>query len=177
MLKTSLRFSRNGGNNTEPVKCTANKREVGGKCVPIGCPKNSVLDENGRCIPICDETELPDGETCYDDGDPTDPIDDGPVEPPTCTPYGPECPPCPEGVEAGWCADEDERGDFDCGDEGMENDPRCKDREPVNGSEEPEVVVEELPEEEEEETEPPIVEEEPVEEETTEEIDGQVEEG
>jgi hypothetical protein len=64
------------------------------------------------------------------------------------------------GVEAGLCEDEDERQDFDCGDEGMENDPRCKDREPVpeNGSEEeiePEVVVEELPEE----------------------VDGQVEEG
>jgi hypothetical protein len=49
---------------------------------------------------------------------------------PVCTPDGPECPPCPEGVEAGWCADEDERGDFDCGDEGMENDPRCIDRNP-----------------------------------------------
>jgi len=33
--------------------------------------------------------------------------------------------PCPEGVEAGWCADSDEILDFDCGDEGMENDPRC----------------------------------------------------
>lgn len=25
------------------------------------------------------------------------------------------CPPCPEGVEAGWCADSDEILDFDCG--------------------------------------------------------------
>jgi hypothetical protein len=32
---------------------------------------------------------------------------------------------CPPGIEADWCADEDERGDFDCGDEGMENDSRC----------------------------------------------------
>jgi hypothetical protein len=32
---------------------------------------------------------------------------------PVCTPDGPECPPCPEGVEAGWCADEDERQDVD----------------------------------------------------------------
>jgi hypothetical protein len=56
-------------------------------------------------------------------------------ESPICTPDGPPCPPCPEGVEAGWCADEDERQDFDCGDEGMEDDPRCKDGEPVNGSE------------------------------------------
>lgn len=53
-------------------------------------------------------------------------------EPPICTPDGPECPPCPEGVEAGWCEDEDERQDFDCDDEGMEDDPRCKDREPVD---------------------------------------------
>ena len=50
------------------------------------------------------------------------------------SPDGPPCPPCPEGVEAGWCEDEDERQDFDCDDPGMENDPRCKDREPVNGS-------------------------------------------
>jgi hypothetical protein len=35
------------------------------------------------------------------------------------------CPPCPEGVEAGWCADSDEILDFDCGDQGMEDDPRC----------------------------------------------------
>ena len=27
---------------------------------------------NGRCIPICDETELPEGEVCYDEGDPDD---------------------------------------------------------------------------------------------------------
>jgi hypothetical protein len=100
-------------------------------------------------------------------------------EPPICTPDGPECPPCPEGVEAGWCADEDERGDFDCGDEGMENDPRCKDGEPVNGSEEeiePEVIEEELPDEEEEdETGPIVVEEEPIEEES--EPNTEVEEG
>jgi hypothetical protein len=25
------------------------------------------------------------------------------------------CPPCPDGVEAGWCADSDEILDFDCG--------------------------------------------------------------
>jgi hypothetical protein len=28
-----------------------------------------------------------------------------------CTPDGPPCPPCPEGVVADWCADEDERQD------------------------------------------------------------------
>ena len=45
-------------------------------------------------------------------------------EPPICTPNGPPCPPCPEGVEAGWCADDDEIDDFDCGDPDMENDPK-----------------------------------------------------
>jgi hypothetical protein len=135
-----------------------NNNDNGNKTKPIPIPIPNPCDKfpfipngNGRCIPICDETELLDGEVCRDEGDTTDPDPD----PPTCTPDSLECPPCPEGVEAGWCADEDERGDFDCGDEGMENDPRCKDREPVNGSEEPEVVVEELPEE----------------------VDGQVEEG
>jgi hypothetical protein len=46
-------------------------------------------------------------------------------EPPACTPDGPPYPPCPEGVEAGWCMDEDEQQDFDCDDPGMETDPRC----------------------------------------------------
>jgi hypothetical protein len=32
---------------------------------------------------------------------------------PGCTPDGPPCPPCPEGVEANWCQDEDERQDTD----------------------------------------------------------------
>jgi hypothetical protein len=36
-------------------------------------------------------------------------------ERPICTPDGPPCPPCPPGVEAGWCADEDERQDTDDG--------------------------------------------------------------
>jgi hypothetical protein len=82
-------------------------------------------------------------------------------EPPICTPDGPECPPCPEGVEAGWCADEEEQGDFDCGDEGMENDPRCENGEPVtepvtDPAIDEEVIEEESPDGEEEE---PIVEE------------------
>jgi hypothetical protein len=136
--------SANGGAPTPPpIKCPANLREEGGKCVPIlECRTGFALDANGRCIPICNETELPEGEECFDEGDPGDPID-----PPVCTPDGPPCPPCPEGVEAGWCADEDERRDFDCGDSDMANDPRCKDGEPVNGSEE----IEEEEEEEEEE--------------------------
>jgi hypothetical protein len=112
-------------------------------------------------LPICDETTSHE-EPCRDEGDLDDceegfvdkgfgcvPIE-GESEPPICTPDGPECPPCPEGVEAGWCADEDERQDFDCDDPGMENDPRCKDREPVDETEDPEIIVEELPEEEEE---------------------------
>jgi hypothetical protein len=40
------------------------------------------------------------------------------------------CPPCPEGVEADWCQDPDERQDFDCDDPGMEDDPRCINGEP-----------------------------------------------
>jgi micrococcal nuclease len=91
---------------------------------PPECQEGFALGANGRCIPICDE-DTPPNMTCHDEGDPTDP-----PEPPACTYDGP-CPPCPEGVEAAWCADEDERGDFDCGDPDIENDPRCKDGEPV----------------------------------------------
>ena len=80
-------------------------------------------------------------------------------EPPVCTPDGPPCPPCPEGVEAGWCADSDERADFDCGDEGMENDPRCKDGEPITDPTIDEEVIEEEEPEEEEEEEPTVEEE------------------
>ena len=70
------------------------------------------------------------GSTCYDDGDPTDPLTNSSLVPPReptdpeegarpiCTPDGPECPPCPEGVEAGWCQDEDERQDIDDESEG-----------------------------------------------------------
>jgi hypothetical protein len=176
----------------EPVSCQTAFGPLPKYCNPEPIPKPLPANcQELYGIPCCDDPEFNGEGECYDEGDFDDceegfidkgygcePIeDDGRGEPPICTPDGPECPPCPEGVEAGWCADEDERQDFDCGDEDMENDPRCKGREPVNGSEEPEVVVEELPEEEEEEkTEPPIVEEEPVEEEeTTEEVDGQVE--
>jgi hypothetical protein len=67
------------------------------------------------------------GSTCHDEGDPTDPVTVTPVpstertplppgggvpEPEPCTP-GSECPPCPEGVEASWCADDDEQNDID----------------------------------------------------------------
>jgi hypothetical protein len=93
-------------------------------------------------LPICDENTPPET-PCIDEGDPDDP--------PICTPDGPPCPPCPEGVEAGWCADEDERRDFDCGDPDMENDPRCENGEPVNGSEEEEGEGETTEEPEEEE--------------------------
>src|SRR5829696_9132111 len=162
-----------------PIECKPNEQLSGdGRCVPIYCKDvegpggcNCLLhgeceDPNPLPIPICDENTPP-GTLCRDEGDYTDceegywdygsgcePIEGEEPEPEVCTPDGPPCPPCPEGVEAGWCADEDEQQDFDCGDSDMENDPRCKDGEPVNGSEEeiePEVVVEELPEEEEEE--------------------------
>jgi hypothetical protein len=182
-IDTKIIFKEDTPKSKPPIVCPADMTNDGEKCIPLGCPEGFVRDVNGRCSPICDDIELPEGEVCYDEGDPTDPID-----PPICTPDGPECPPCPEGVEAGWCADEDERGDFDCGDEGMENDPRCKDGEPVNGSEE--LIKEELPEEEtptvvpppeEEEEEEPEgkeleEEEEEEEEELPEEVEGQVEE-
>jgi hypothetical protein len=52
------------------------------------------------------------GKTCYDEADdPTDPITPLP-ERVSCT-DGRTCPPCPEGVEASWCQDEDERQDTD----------------------------------------------------------------
>jgi hypothetical protein len=110
-IDTKIIFKDNTPETDPPSICLPNQRNEGGRCVPIECPKDFELDANGRCIPM-------------DNGS----ID--PIDPPVCTPDGPECPPCPEGVEAGWCADEDERQDFDCGDEGMENDPRCIDRNP-----------------------------------------------
>jgi hypothetical protein len=73
-------------------------------------------------LPICDE-DTPLETPCRDEGDPDDCepgfVDRGfgceseEPEPPICTPDGPPCPPCPEGVEAGWCADEDEQQDTD----------------------------------------------------------------
>lgn len=70
------------------------------------------------------------GSTCHDEGDTTDPE---PVtvtvtpEPPVCTPDSPPCPPCPPNVEAGWCADEDERQDTDDDfGEGDESGSGCK---------------------------------------------------
>jgi hypothetical protein len=59
-------------------------------------------------------------------------------ESPICTPDGPECPPCPEGVEAGWCADEDERQDTD---DGLDSIP--KEEEEVTNEEDGEIVEEE----------------------------------
>ena len=54
-------------------------------------------------------------------------------EPEPCYGYpGEACPPCPQGIEADWCQDEDELEDFDCDDPGMENDPRC-----INGQPHP----------------------------------------
>ena len=144
-------------------------------------------------LPICTD-DLPIDQPCRDEGDYDDceegfrdigngcePIVGEEPEPVVCTPDGPPCPPCPEGVEAGWCEDEDERQDFDCDDPGMENDPRCKDREPVNGSEEeiePEVIEEELPEEQEEgPTEEQSTEVGPIEEESEDIVEEEVEEG
>jgi hypothetical protein len=104
--------------------CTPDQIVVDGKCVPLACPEGFARSggEDGRCIPICDENTQP-GTTCYDEGDP-DTCEPGFVDRgfgcereddgrPVCTPDGPPCPPCPEGVEAGWCADEDEQQDED----------------------------------------------------------------
>lgn len=78
----------------------------------------------------------PPGQLCEDPGD-YDQCEPGYIdrgngcEPrPPCTDDWRTCPPCSPGIEGGWCADEDERGDFDCDDPGMENDPRCIDGEP-----------------------------------------------
>jgi hypothetical protein len=110
------------GNNT--IVCPANMTNDGKKCVPIlDVCEGFVRDANGRCIPV-------------DDG----PIDDGkvdPIDPPICTPDGPECPPCPEGVEAGWCADEERSDTDDClRPDGTERFPGCSDPEPVVDEEE-----------------------------------------
>ena len=123
-------------------------------------------------LPICTD-DLPIDQPCRDEGDYDDceegfrdigngcePIVGEEPEPVVCTPDGP---PCPEGVEAGWCADEYERQDID---ECLIRE--CKDVE-VGGDEGLEV------EEESEEEEPEPVIEEPTEEEL-EEVEGQVEE-
>jgi hypothetical protein len=141
------------------------------------CPKGYALDNNGRCKPICDVTEPPDGGECIDVGDPED-CEPGFVdrgngcepeegsERPVCTPNGPPCPPCPEGVEAGWCADEDERQDTDETDEEEENTQNCG-GEPCTDTEKEDSWLddEEVVEEETEETNDDDVEEEEVSEE------------
>src|SRR5918994_2189625 len=39
---------------------------------PITCDEGFALDSNGICRPICDTTEVTDGGTCVDEGDPDD---------------------------------------------------------------------------------------------------------
>jgi hypothetical protein len=80
-------------------------------------PTDSCDDPTTKGIPFI-------GLPCLED----DPIKPTPVEePPVCTPDGPPCPPCPEGIEAGWCADEDEQQDVDdcLTPEGEERYPGC----------------------------------------------------
>ena len=91
---------------------------------------------------------------CRDDLDDTiRPPDDDDDGRPIYTPDGPPCPPCPEGVEAGWCADEDERQDTDdCPDEKPGDECYVNDVE-ENEEEPEEIELEEQEEEEEEEEE------------------------
>jgi hypothetical protein len=80
------------------------------------CPPNLIL-VNGNCIEPKPPSPTPKPTPTDSCDDPTTRnipfIGDPCPEPPVCTPGGPPCPPCPEGVEAGWCADEDERQDTD----------------------------------------------------------------
>jgi hypothetical protein len=132
---------------------------------PSECPEGFALGADGRCIPICD-VDTPPYTTCYDEGDPDDCepgfVDRGfgceQEEPPVCTPDGPECPPCPEGIEASWCQDEDEQQDTDdcLRPDGSERFPGCSDN---NNEDE----IEEEESEEEEDTESDEIEEEEVE--------------
>lgn len=91
---------------------------------PTPKPTDSCDDPTTRNLPLL-------GLACLDD-------EQKKKEPPICTPNGPECPPCPEGVEAGWCQDEDERQDTgDClRPDGTERYPGCSDPEPVIEEEE-----------------------------------------
>jgi hypothetical protein len=82
---------------------------------PDKCPRGQELI-NGKCESVL----------CVDG---SEPICSVPPEP--CD-SSMTCPPCPEGVEADWCQDPDERQDFDCDDPGMEDDPRC-----INGGPDP----------------------------------------
>jgi hypothetical protein len=104
---------------------------------PEECEPGYELRGNKCELKYCDENTPP-GQLCndpvdYDDCEPGY-IDRGKgCEPrPRCTDDWRTCPPCPPGIEGDWCADEDERGDFDCGEEGMQNDPRC-----INGRPDP----------------------------------------
>jgi hypothetical protein len=134
------------------------------------CPPNLVL-VNGNCIeptptPIPEPTDkcyLPGVGDWWDNPDCREYLENKYKNKPVCTPDGPECPPCPEGVEAGWCADEDEQQDTDdcLRPDGTERFPGCseeeepEDQRPLLG---PEVIDEDdtpVPEEpEDEESEP-----------------------
>jgi hypothetical protein len=121
--------------NCKPIRlCT-----LGMDAASRACAEGISVEEYCKKNPTtqgCPGYELGGG-VPVDDG----PIDDGkvdPIDPPICTPDGPECPPCPEGVEAGWCADEEERSDTDdcLRPDGTERFPGCSDPEPVVDEEE-----------------------------------------
>jgi hypothetical protein len=121
------------------------------------CPP-SLLDhmpptpENGMCIGLecrsppsptpnptpTDYCYLPGVGDWWDNPDCREYLENKNSRKPVCTPDGPPCPPCPEGVEAGWCADEDERQDTDdcLRPDGTERYPGCSDPEPVIEEEE-----------------------------------------
>ena len=121
-----------------PDECPPGTTGIPPDCEPI-CDVDDPPPECVEPIVCPDGSTVPQGEDC--------------PEPPICTPDGPPCPPCPEGVEAGWCADEDERQDFDCDDPGMEDDPRCQDEDPIMDEGAEEATGEEKEEEEESEEE------------------------
>ena len=102
------------------------------------CPPNLIL-VNGNCIEPPTPTPKPSPtDYCYlpgvgdwwDNPDCREYLEKKNSKRPVCTPGGPPCPPCPEGVEAGWCADEDERQDTDdcLNEQGEERFPGCSDQ-------------------------------------------------
>ena len=178
-----------------PVKCQPYEQLIDGKCQrlycrdvdgpigPGGCPVPPIPGK-GTCLELygkicCNDPAFNGEGECYDEGDFDDcedgfidrgygckPIEGEGPEPEICTPDDAECPPCPEGVEAGWCADEDERQDTDdCPDEKPGDE--CY-REEVEEVEEQEEDVNDVEENEEEPEETELEEQEEEEEESEE---------
>jgi hypothetical protein len=101
------------------------------------CPPNLIL-VNGNCIEPKPPSPMPPTKPTDSCDDPT--TRDLPLLGIFCPKDGGEQPPCPEGIEANWCQDEDERQDTDdC------LRPDCSERFPCRGDEEtlrPEIIDE-----------------------------------